>query len=311
MSILILMPNRQLDCQQLAEQLLIHDNTLNIDIWPDVKDKQTVEFAIVWKHPDHSLLDYPNLKSICSYGAGVDFIFKDPGLPTNIDIARIIDQALAWQMSEYLLSVVLAHKRNLLGYKSLQTNTHWQPLPLKTDPCNQITILGMGVLGQCAAKYFKQLHFQVNGFSQSAKSITGINHCHNLSELKNILRKTDYLINLLPATNNSQHFVDKTLLKALKPSAYFINAGRGATVNDQDLLDAINNQQLAGACLDVFQQEPLASDHPFWQHEKILMTPHIASLTDPIAVAKQLFEQYQRSQQNQPLLHQVDSEKGY
>ncbi|MEL6334876.1 MAG: NAD(P)-dependent oxidoreductase, partial [Cyanobacteria bacterium J06626_26] len=100
-------------------------------------------------------------------------------------------------------------------------------------------------------------------------------------------------------------------LSQLPQGAYVINVARGDHLVEQDLLSLINNSHLSGACLDVFRQEPLPPDHPFWSHAKITVTPHIASLTDPISVAPQIVDNYRRMTTGQPLLNQVDRPRGY
>jgi glyoxylate/hydroxypyruvate reductase A len=116
---------------------------------------------------------------------------------------------------------------------------------------------------------------------------------------------------MLPLTSKTKGILDQKTFAKLPAGAYVINIARGQHLIEKDLLAAINSGQLEGACLDVFEVEPLPEDHPFWSHPKIFVTPHISSLTYPKAVAPQIIENYQRTKTGDPLLHVVDVERGY
>ncbi|MEL6935898.1 MAG: NAD(P)-dependent oxidoreductase, partial [Cyanobacteria bacterium J06607_17] len=119
------------------------------------------------------------------------------------------------------------------------------------------------------------------------------------------------LVCLLPLTPETENTLNVDTLSQLPQGAYVVNVARGNHLVEEDLLSLIDNAHLSGACLDVFRQEPLPPDHPFWSHAKIMVTPHIASLTDPASVAPQIVENYRRMTTGQPLLNQVDRQQGY
>ena len=105
--------------------------------------------------------------------------------------------------------------------------------------------------------------------------------------------------------------MDKRLFKQLPKGSYIINVARGGHLVDADLLEMIEVGHLSGACLDVYHEEPLSTEHPFWSHDKIHMTPHYASVSDTNSVVPQIIENYYRLQRNEPLLNQVSKKKGY
>ena len=121
----------------------------------------------------------------------------------------------------------------------------------------------------------------------------------------------DYLVCLLPLTNETEHILNTDLFKRCHNKPYLINVARGKHLNESDLIAALNFGQISGVCLDVFVEEPLPANHPFWQDERILITPHVAAVTDVSEAAQQIVENYRRMRQSQPLINEVNREKGY
>ena len=161
------------------------------------------------------------------------------------------------------------------------------------------------------AQRFAQLGFQVKGWAASPKAIPGVESYVGQDGLAACLAEADVLINILPLTPHTEGLLNRATLLHLPRGAYFINVGRGAHLVDQDLLDLLDENHLAGALLDVFQQEPLPQDHPFWTHPRVTLTPHIASLTHVDTAMAQIIENYQRLRNGKALLHQVQLTKGY
>jgi len=212
-------------------------------------------------------------------------------------------------MSEYLLAVVLLHRRQFLEYAKNPEFSEWGTS--KFHPGNQIGILGLGYLGQASAKVFLKMGFKVAGWSRIIKRIDGICCFSGTEGLANMLSQTEYLVNLLPNTIVTQDLLNYQTLSTLKRGAYVINVGRGKTLVDEDLIKLLDNGHLSGACLDVFRTEPLPSDHQFRNHNKILITPHNSSTTQAVSAAPQILENYRRALSGKDLLHLVDMKHGY
>ena len=309
MSLLISLPESFLP-QSLSKSLKSLDPELHIEIGPEnVKNPSAVEFAVDWKNPKGHLLNYPNLKAISSYGHGVDNLLSDGKLPQGIPIVRLKDETMANSMSEYLMAVVLLHRRQFLEYaKNLEYSVWGTSI---YHPGNQIGILGLGYLGQASAKVFLKMGFNVAGWSRRVKHIDGISCFSNNEGLTKMLTQTDYLIILLPNTSATQDLLNYQTLSTLKRGAYIINVGRGQTLVDEDLIALLDNGHLSGACLDVFRTEPLPADHPFRNHNKILITPHNSSTTQAESAATQILENYKRAISGKKLLNLVDMKHGY
>jgi len=287
------------------------DSSITVYNGNEVHPKDDITMALVWKHRKGSLLDYPNLQCIASMGAGIDFIIDDTTTPTHLPITRVVDPVLASDMSEHVLALIFAYLKNLQRYQDNQYKKIWKPKPYRRISDCTVGILGLGALGSTLAKDLVQLGFNVNGWSQSLKTIEKVNCFSGPSQLADFLSTTEVLVCLLPLTAETKEILNAKLFMQLPKGAYLINVARGGHLVDVDVLQMLANGQLSGASLDVFHQEPLAQDHPFWEHPKIQMTPHCASVSDTQSVVPQILENYQRLCENKTLLHVVSRKKGY
>lgn len=309
MSLLILSPTRETNSWVQAIKEI--DNTIPVLVYPDIPDIQTVEFVLAWNHPYGSLKNYPNLKCISSMGAGVDYLLKDPELPENVLLARIVDPELSKTMFEFILAIVMNHLRGLTQYRQNQTVSIWKPIIYKRIEDIRIGIMGLGEIGNYVAEKLNDLGFNVNGWAQNSKPHSKAKIFLGLEELKAFMQSTDILVCLLPSTPKTTGLLNKETLQFLPKGACIINVARGDILNEEDLIELLDSEHLKRASLDVFSQEPLPTSHPFWIHEKIDITPHVASLTNPKTVAPQIVENYWRIKNGQALLHEVSREKGY
>ncbi|TDT45189.1 glyoxylate/hydroxypyruvate reductase A [Maribacter spongiicola] len=273
--------------------------------------KEEITMAVIWKHPKGSLADYPNLKCIASAGAGVDYIFEDETRPMNVPITRIVDPFLASDMSEHVLAVILAHLKNLNAYKLDQVANNWAPKDYLRIKDVTIGILGLGELGALTATDLTKFGFKVQGWSRSKKKIEGVITFSGADAQQEFLKTTNVLVCLLPLTPATEGILNKELMSQLPKNAFVINVARGGHLIDEDLIELIDADHLSGACLDVYHTEPLPESHPFWNHKKVHMTPHYASVSDTTSVIPQLIENYNRISSGEKLQNLVDSDKGY
>lgn len=309
MAIVIIRQDNKIDLWKNA--LLKENSSLKVYSYLEEHPKEDITMACIWKHPHGALADYPNLKCIASAGAGVDYIFEDDTRPKNIPITRIVDPYLASDMSEHVLSVLLAHLKNLNAYKLDQVDHIWQPKDYKRIKDVTVGILGLGELGALTAKDLTSVGFKVQGWSRSKKDIQGVKTFAGPEEKDSFLKTSDILVCLLPLTPATEGILNKELLSKLAQDAYVINVARGGHLVDEDLLALLDEQHLSGACLDVYHTEPLPKDHPFWSHKKIHMTPHYASVSDTGSVIPQIVENYKRLDSGEKLQNLVDMNKGY
>ena len=308
MPLALITPFRK-DIEIWKKEILLLDPAMEVYIYPDIPDRTKITAALLWKQPENTFSEFPQLQWVSSLGAGVDHILSDPNLPGHITITRITAHQLAREMARYIIMGVLNYQKNHIKYVKDQGHKRWQPRPAKEDLC--IGLLGLGWLGGHVAKMLCDLEFEVIGFSTSKKDLPGVITYHGTDQLENFQAKVDVLINLLPLTPATRGILGADFFRKLRKPVYLINVARGEHLVEKDLLGSLQNGQLTGALLDTFSEEPLPEEHPFWTHPKITITPHIASWTDPATAAEQLVENYHRMCSGKELLNKIDRNKGY
>ena len=281
---------------------------IKVYVGHDIPDPEAIQYAMLWRFPKGVLKKFKNLKLIYSMGAGVDGVLADPSIPKEIPICRVVDPQMAFSMSNYILMAVLQHHRQWDAYAQAQRQKHWAQHEVDELDLS-IGILGLGHLGMDAALKLHHLGFAVSGYSTSPKKTPFTSYYGEA--LPAFLGFLNVLICVLPLTPKTKGFLNQSLFDQLKQPTFLINVSRGNVQLEQDIITALDKGQLNGAFLDVFEQEPLPPESELWQHPKIKLTPHIASLTRESASVHQVLENIKRLTTKTPLLHQVDREKMY
>ncbi len=295
--------------QQRLQNLLPGED---IYIYPEIPRPKEIKAAVVWNQPPHIWKDLPGLQMICSFGAGVDHLVFDPGLPKKMLITRIVDPELTVGMRKYVCMAVLQFHKNFFHFYDLRQCKEWghiKDAQIKIVP----GILGLGVLGTDIAIHLHQLGFEeVYGFSRHPKKIEGI-HCMSelAGEWESFLKRINTLICVLPLTPETKGILNKNTFQYLPEQSFLINVGRGQQLVEKDLIEAIEGGRIKAAYLDVFAEEPLPEDHPFWDVPEIMITPHVASVTNPETAARQIAGNYLRWKAGKPLINRVDLKMGY
>jgi len=309
MSIVLIFENKNVEPWKnaLIEKL---PNTV-IEVYPNVKDNEGVDFVICWKPKKKIFEQFPNIKVIQSVGASVEHITNSQTINDDNIITRIVDEKLSNDMWEFLITIVLSELKNISSYFAQKSDRIWQQHPYKSINNTTVSILGLGSIGAYVAEKFAQIGFNVKGWSTSKKEILKVKSYSGENEFDTFLDNSDFLINLLPLTDKTKEILNKSVLQKLPKNAFLFNVGRGEHLVDEDLIDLLNTSMLSGAFLDVFREEPLPKEHPFWNHSKIQITPHIASLTNVETAIDQITENYKRFLKKEELLNIVSLKKGY
>ncbi len=284
-------------------------------VWPDqmdgLEDPQNVDIAMVWRPPAGALKTFPNLKAVINLGAGVDSLMTDETYPEGVPLVRMLDPALTRHMSEFVVHRVLHFHRKLHIYDQMQRDHSWEELVQDNTLDKRVGILGLGNLGVDAARHLAPFGFRLAGWSRSEKHVDGVKSFYGQDGLGPFLAETDILVCLLPLTPETTGILNSQTLSLLPTGAYVINAARGGHVVEPDLLAALDSGHIAGAALDVFCEEPLPEDSPMWDHPKVLVTPHIASLSSPESAAKEIAENIRRVRRGEKPKDLVDMDTGY
>jgi glyoxylate/hydroxypyruvate reductase len=278
-------------------------------------DAAEIHYAAVWKPAQGALAAFPNLRVIFNLGAGVDALMADSSLP-KVPIVRVAVSDLTERMTEYVVLHVLMHHRQELYLRACQREKRWEPRSQWTAGAISVGVMGLGTLGSHAAHALRSLGFRVSGWSRSARQIEGIDCFHGKAQLEAFLQRTDILVCLLPLTPDTRHILDRGLFAKLGRNSplgapVLINAGRGGLQNEADILACLDDGTLGAASLDVFANEPLPQDSPFWTHPNIVLTPHNAADTDPDEISKYVASQIERFEAGGALENVVDLGRGY
>jgi len=287
------------------------DPDLTIREWPDVGDPNDVDIAMVWKMPHGELAKFPNLKLIMSMAAGVDHVLGDPDMPRGVPLVRVTDPHMARSMSHWAAMNILRLHRETAYYEDLRSRREWAPERAFDTDSVRVGILGLGYLGTHVAKMLQAMGLKVQGWARSPKSIEGIRSFQGTDGLHEMVASTNYLLCLLPSTPETVGIMNADLFARMPKGSHVLNCGRGAQLVEPDLTAALDSGQIAGAALDVFREEPLPQDHPFWTDKRIIMTPHHAAEVYPPAVAATFLDNIRRCREGLPLNGLVDLSVGY
>jgi glyoxylate/hydroxypyruvate reductase len=278
-------------------------------------DPAEIRYAAVWKPVPGELAGFPNLKVIFNLGAGVDALMVDKTLP-DVPLVRVAVDDLTERMGEYVALHVLMHHRQELYLRQSQRDKRWAPKYQWPASAVTVGILGLGVLGAHAADVLRRIGFRVVGWSRSEKTVDGIDCFHGPSQLDAFLGRSDILVSLLPLTPDTRGILNRAMFAKLKRNGrlgapVIINAGRGGLQNEADILACLDDGTLGAASLDVFTQEPLPTDSPFWTHPKVVLTPHNAADTDADEISKYVARQIALFEAGGALENVVDRKRGY
>ena len=214
-------------------------------------------------------------------------------------------------MSEYVFGYLLFHEKKILERMKAQQSNQWQRTESGVLRGKTLGLLGVGSIGAHLAGTAKHFKMNVRGYTRKSETSAQVDEYYHGEDLLKFAAGLDYLVSVLPRTEDTNRIVDSKLLKALPPHAVFINVGRGNSVDEPALVKALQEGELAMAVLDVFDQEPLPEDHPFWKTPNLYMTFHTSAISYPEDITKLFVENYQLYVEGKPLKYVVDFQKGY
>lgn len=299
------------------------------DLWPDYRDAlpealaaaglktqlvqeaapETVDYIIY--APSAPLQDfspYTRAKAVLSLWAGVERIVGNATLTQPL--CRMVDPSLTESMVEWVVGHSLRHHLGM-DAQIVNPDHRWHPVVPPLARNRPVTVLGLGALGTACAKALAGLNFPVTGWSRRPKTIDGLRCLSGIDGLHEALRGAEIVVTLLPRTPETEDILNAATLALPARGAVVLNPGRGALIDDDALIAALDSGQIGHATLDVFRVEPLPPTHPFWAHPQVTVTPHIAADTRPVSASGVIAENIRRAEAGEQLLHLVDRQSGY
>ncbi len=281
---------------------------LDVDLRTDFPPEKVDYIVYAPSSPLQDFAPYVRTKAVLNLWAGVENVAGNSTL--TMPLCRMIEPGLTEGMVEWVTGHVLRHHLGIDAHLAGQDGV-WRTdvPPLARD--RTVAVLGLGELGAVCAAALAALNFRVTGWSRSPKRVPGVVCRAGEGALVDVLAAAEILVLLLPLTPETESLMDRSRLAALPRGAVVINPGRGALIDDAALLAALDSDQIGHATLDVFRDEPLPADHPFWAHPRVTVTPHVASATRTTTAARSIAENIRRGEAGQPLEGLVDRARGY
>jgi phosphoglycerate dehydrogenase-like enzyme len=309
---LLILSRRALDYERLVSSARLPDLVITATANPADVGARAAEFDLALGEPSLFRQIVPSLTALRwlqATWAGVEPLL-DPALRRDYMLtnARGVFGGL---MSEYVFAYLLAHERHLLDKYRAQLERRWDPTAHGTLRGRQIGLLGVGTIGAALARTAKHFGMRVKGYTRESEGSPDVDAYFHGDRLHDFAADLDYVVSVMPATARTRRLVDADFLGALPPRAVFVNPGRGGVVDEPALAAALQDHRLAGAVLDVFEQEPLPADHIFWRTPNLLITSHTAALSIPADIAPVFIDNYRRFVRGEPLQHQVNFEREY
>ena len=280
----------------------------SVDALGDVSE---IEHAVVWAPPNGLLKQFPNLKYIFSIGAGVTHITLDPDWPKGVPIVRLQDRLLVEDMSCHIIHWVLHYNRHYARYRQYQDEKKWLRHKYPPNSKCRVSVLGLGQTGLDACRRLCDLGFDVTGWARSQKQIDGVRCLAGEESFETVTAEADILVNLLPLTPDTKDLLDAAVFNRMPKGAFLINVSRGMTIVDADLIAALDSGQIEAAALDVFREEPMPADNPYWTHPAVSVTPHAAAPTNEDSAAEFIAKQIRTCMDGGLPSPIVDMERGY
>jgi len=281
-------------------------------VWREGADLPACDYAVLWTPPQAMLADLARVKAIFLTGAGADAIMKySHAIPPHIPIVRLNDAGMGIQMAEYVTHAVLRYFRRLDEYEAQARSGAWLQLEARDKADFSVGVMGVGALGSHVIEALKPFGFPLRAWSRSPKSLAGVEAFHGDAGLDGFLGSSRVVVCMLPLTEETTHILSRANMMKMPQGAYIINVGRGAHISEPDLLSLIKSGQIAGATLDVFRNEPLPAQHPFWQEPRITITPHISALTLRRESVEQMVGKMRQHARGEEVADVINRTKGY
>lgn len=294
-----------------GEHFALDNPWVNLLLPDDVSNPEAIHHAVAFSPGPKAFDPYPNLRLVSCAGAGVDALLGHPGLRPGVQISRVIVAEQAQMIAAFAMWFIIDWQRQMWEYAPLQAGRKWHPINRTPPSAFPVGVLGCGKIGGTLVRTLRSLGYPVTAYGGTARTEGDVRVLSGSPGLAELAQCSRAVVNLLPLTSETNEILSAKFFANMRSDAILIHLGRGGHLMEDDLVAALDQGRPAKAALDVFSTEPLPADHPFWQHKKIMLTPHVAGDADFRAVANFIAQgilQFQRGEAPEGL---VDRDRGY
>ena len=263
---------------------------------------EKAEVMVTLRFSDTLLEKAKNLKWVHTIITGTNYIEELPSFQARKDLILTSTRGIHGpQMSELAILLMIALNRKFPEFVRNQDRRVWVRWPTALLYEKTVAILGVGVIGESLARKCKAFEMTVIGVDPIQRKVDAVDRFYGMDRLHQAMAEADYVFDIAPSTPENQKMINAAALARMKPTAFFLNIGRGETVDEEALLQVLKERKIAGAALDVFWQEPLPPDHPFWGLDNLILTPHVGGVADiyvkqAVAVFRENLRRYVRGE---------------
>ncbi len=277
----------------------------------EVADPHAVRHAFAfWPGPDAFSL-FPNVRLVCTPGAGVDGLVGHPGLRSDHRVVRMLNPEQGRMMAGFAAYHVVGWHRDMWGYPGQQAREEWVHRDLTPPGRFPVGVLGFGEMGRAIAEGIAGLGYPVTAWATRERPHDAVRVVAGEAGLATLLSESRAVINVLPLTPETRGLLDAGRLSAMRPDAMLLQIGRGAHLVQEALIPALDAGRPGLAVLDVTEPEPLPKGHPLWRHPRVRITPHVASLNPPDVIARSIRRSIRLFDAGDPVPGTVDMSRGY
>lgn len=271
--------------------------------------------AVLGNFPPRDLAAARNLEWLQLQMAGTDSYLKPGILPEKVVLTNVTG-AFGESIAEYVLGAVLLLKNHFHTYIRRQSQKSWAKIPVTNLKGSTVLLLGLGDIGRETAKRMKAMGAYVIAVKRRPSERPDyVDELYYEAELDRVIPRADVFVLTIPMYAGVRHIISQRRIALMKPSALLVNIARGGLIDQDALIAALQQGKIAGAALDVFEQEPLPEDSPLWELENILLTPHNAGgFSSPMArekIGQIMLDNLERYLTGQPLKNVIDKKTGY
>ncbi|WP_112323944.1 2-hydroxyacid dehydrogenase [Oceanibium sediminis] len=277
----------------------------------EVRDPARIRHALAFRPGPGAFAPFPNLELVLSGAAGVDGILSHPELPDQVQVTRMVDDGQARMMAAFALHFITGWHRRIWDYPARAAARDWSPVNMTPPEQFTVGLLGFGNMASTLSTTLRALGYQVCAWANRPRQVNGITVSSGAEGLRAVAGRADALVNLLPLTPATSGLLDANLFAQMKEGAMLIQLGRGEQLVEADLLTALASGRPAMAAIDVLAAEPPAPDNPLWDHPRVLLTPHVASMSDERAIARTVASAIAAFERGERPAGLVDRTRGY